>query len=203
MWLLWTPLVIILRIYVSLQVRPRFIRKEGQLRIDLTFDDRPKEGRSFSSCVAVLALHSDTPVSWARRFSDFLGACPGLAPVSSNFLVSTRRLCFCFLSVHQIMNYLSAGNSFITKFSLTLSSRSVLHIHSSTIKFPNWRCYSNTTNAIYRGWTGLARERLFMYVQVSTCLVEAYDDYSCFGEVSFFVVSKVSKWKEEQRLSFV
>jgi hypothetical protein len=30
---------IILRIYVSLQVKPRFIRKECQLRIDLTFDD--------------------------------------------------------------------------------------------------------------------------------------------------------------------
>jgi hypothetical protein len=50
--------------------------------------------------------------------------------------VSTRRLCFVFLSVkspvvqviHQIMNCLSAGNSFITKFSPTLSSRSVFHI---------------------------------------------------------------------------
>jgi hypothetical protein len=29
-----------LRIYVSLQVKPRFIRRECQLRIDLTFDDR-------------------------------------------------------------------------------------------------------------------------------------------------------------------
>jgi hypothetical protein len=28
-----------LRIYVSLQVKPRFIRKECQLRIDLSFDD--------------------------------------------------------------------------------------------------------------------------------------------------------------------
>jgi hypothetical protein len=29
-----------LRIYVSLQVKPRFIRKEYQLRINLTFKDR-------------------------------------------------------------------------------------------------------------------------------------------------------------------
>jgi hypothetical protein len=35
----------------------------------------------FSSYVAVLALDFDTPVSWARRFSDFLGACSSLAPV--------------------------------------------------------------------------------------------------------------------------
>jgi hypothetical protein len=28
-----------LRIYVSLQVKPRFIRKECQLRINLTFDE--------------------------------------------------------------------------------------------------------------------------------------------------------------------
>jgi hypothetical protein len=40
-------------------------------------------------------------------------------------------------------------------------------------------------------------------VQVSACLVDAYEDYSCFGEVSFFVVLKVSEWNKEQRLSFV
>jgi hypothetical protein len=44
---------------------------------------------------AVLALESDTPVSRARRLSDFLGLCLSLAPVSFNFSsVSTRRLCF-------------------------------------------------------------------------------------------------------------
>jgi hypothetical protein len=31
-------------------------------------------------------------------------------------------------------------------------------------------------------------------VQVSTSLVNAYEDYSCFGEITFFVVSKFSKW---------
>jgi hypothetical protein len=27
-------------------------------------------------------------------------------------------------------------------------------------------------------------------VQASTCLVDAYEDYNCFGEVSFFVISR-------------
>jgi hypothetical protein len=31
-------------------------------------------------------------------------------------------------------------------------------------------------------------------VHVSASLADAYEDYSCFGEVSFFVVLKVSKW---------
>jgi hypothetical protein len=57
-------------------------------------------GLSFSNCVAVLALDFDTPVSWARRFSDFLGVRSSLHPMSSNFSsVSTWRLCFCFLSI--------------------------------------------------------------------------------------------------------
>jgi hypothetical protein len=79
----------------------------------------------FISCVAVLALDLDTPVSTARRFSDFLGICSSLAPTSSSFSsVRTRSLCFCFLSIkiccsksiNQIMNRLVAENSFITKF---------------------------------------------------------------------------------------
>jgi hypothetical protein len=42
---------------------------------------------------------------------------------------------------------------------------------------------------------GLVRENVYLYdVQVSTCLVGAYEDYSCFSEVSFFVMLKVSKW---------
>jgi hypothetical protein len=52
-------------------------------------------GLSFSNCVAVLALDFDTPVSWARHFSDFLGVCSSLAPMSSNFSsVSTWFLFF-------------------------------------------------------------------------------------------------------------
>jgi hypothetical protein len=34
---------------------------------------------------------------------------------------------------------------------------------------------------------GLVRENVYLYdVRVSTCLVDAYEDYNCFGEVSFF-----------------
>jgi hypothetical protein len=51
---------------------------------------------------------------------------------------------------------------------------------------------------------GLGRENINLYdVQVSTCLVDAYEDYNCFGEVTFYVVLKVSKWNKEQRLSFM
>jgi hypothetical protein len=54
----------------------------------------------FRKCVAVLTLYFDTLISWARRFSDFLGVCSSLAPVPSNFSsVNTRRLCFVFLSI--------------------------------------------------------------------------------------------------------
>jgi hypothetical protein len=43
-------------------------------------------------------------------------------------------------------------------------------------------------------------------VQVSTCLVDAYEDHNRFVEVSLlsiFVMSEVSIWNKEQRLSFV
>jgi hypothetical protein len=53
----------------------------------------------FSNCVSVHALDFDTPVSWARRFSDFRGECSSWAPRSSNISsASARRLCFVFLS---------------------------------------------------------------------------------------------------------
>jgi hypothetical protein len=40
MWILGIPVAIILRIYLALEVKPVFTRKEYQLGIDLTFDDR-------------------------------------------------------------------------------------------------------------------------------------------------------------------
>jgi hypothetical protein len=97
----------------------------------------------FSNCVAILALDFDTPVSWARCFSDFLRVCSTLGPTAFNFSVSTRRLCFCFLPItspksryskfiHQVVNCLSARNSFLVKFTLrfsrTLSSRSLFYM---------------------------------------------------------------------------
>jgi hypothetical protein len=83
-------------------------------------------------------------------------------------------------------------------------SDSKAHVHSVTIKILNWRYYSNTTNAIYWEWTGLVSENVNLYnLNVSPCLVDAYEDYSCFGEVSFFIVSEISEWNKEQWLSFV
>jgi hypothetical protein len=42
----------------------------------------------------------DTPLSWARHFTNFLRVCSSLAPVSSHFSsVSIRRWCFCSLSI--------------------------------------------------------------------------------------------------------
>jgi hypothetical protein len=83
-------------------------------------------------------------------------------------------------------------------------------LYSVTTEFLNWRFfivkkintkngyYSNTANAIYRGWTGLVRENVYLYdKQVSSCLVDSYEDYSCFGGVSFF--RRVEGFKIEQR----
>jgi hypothetical protein len=83
-----SELIVLLKIHVQ----------QSFLHLQHTRHQLPLDG--FSNCVAFLALDFDTPVSWARRFSDFLGACSNLAPVSSNFSsVSTQRLCFCFLSI--------------------------------------------------------------------------------------------------------
>jgi hypothetical protein len=79
-----------------------------------------------------------------------------------------------------------------------------VEVHNETIKFQNIHYYSNTTNAVYRGRTGLLRENVHLYdVQISACLVYAHEDYNCFAEVYFFVVTKVSKWNIEQGLNFV
>jgi hypothetical protein len=44
---------------------------------------------------------------------------------------------------------------------------------------------------------GLVRENVYLYdMQVSTCLVDAYADYKCFGEVNFF--HRVGSLKMEQ-----
>jgi hypothetical protein len=67
---------------------------------------------------------------------------------------------------------------FLPSFEVNTSKTSITH--NVKIKFPNWGYYSNTTNAIFQG-------------QVSTCLVDEYEDYNYFGKVSFPVVLKVSK----------
>jgi hypothetical protein len=53
-------------------------------------------------------------------------------------------------------------------------------------------------NTIYRRWTGLVRENIYLYdVNVSTCLVVAYEDYNCFGDSSLF--RAVEGFKMEQK----
>jgi hypothetical protein len=79
-------------------------QKKCELKIDLTFDDRPQkwsllaescgckawitvvlQGLNFSNCVALLALDSDTQVSSARRLSDIIDVYLSLASMSFNF----------------------------------------------------------------------------------------------------------------------
>jgi hypothetical protein len=49
---------------------------------------------------------------------------------------------------------------------------------------------------------GLVRENVYLYdVQISTCLVNAYEDYNCFGEVKFFC--HVKGFKMEQRAAIM
>jgi hypothetical protein len=83
----------------------------------------------FSNCVAVLALDFDTPVSWARRFSYFLGVCSCLAPMSSSFSSgSTRRLCFCFLCIKNPIVLSLFTKLWIVCLLGTLSSQNLLEI---------------------------------------------------------------------------
>jgi hypothetical protein len=51
-----------LRIYASTQVKPRFVRKECQLPIDLTFDDRLQKPTAKMN-----------PVSWIARLQGVHG----------------------------------------------------------------------------------------------------------------------------------
>jgi hypothetical protein len=91
----------------------------------------------FSNCVAVLALNVDTSVSWARRFTDFLGVCSSLAHMAYNVsLGKNLTLMFLFLVyeefrskfIRQIMKCLSAGKFFVTNCASKFSSRSVFHV---------------------------------------------------------------------------
>jgi hypothetical protein len=44
---------------------------------------------------------------------------------------------------------------------------------------------------------GRVRENVYLHeMQVSSSLVDAYEDYNCFGEVSFFVILKVSEMEQ-------
>jgi hypothetical protein len=91
-YLLYTYFFLQLIVLLKTQVQQSFLHLQ-HTRHQLSVD-------GFSSCVAVLAPDFDIPVFRARRFSDFLGVCSSLTPIASNFSsVSTRRVCFCFLSI--------------------------------------------------------------------------------------------------------
>jgi hypothetical protein len=83
-----------------------------------------------ASAFVLLFLHldSDTPVSWERRFSDFLGVCLGLVPMASNFSsVRTRRVCFFFffLSIKSLVVLSLFTKLWIVCLLGTLSSRNL------------------------------------------------------------------------------
>jgi hypothetical protein len=124
MWILWTPVAIILCIYVSLQANPCFI--ECQLRTDLTLDKNVETNYKNEPCYldrmaarcgllllhrfllqqlcCFLALDFDTSVSWPRSFSDFLGVWWSLAPMSSNSSSISTQSLFCFLSIKSLID---------------------------------------------------------------------------------------------------
>jgi hypothetical protein len=64
MWILWIPVAIILRINVSLQVKPHFIRKECQLLIDITFNNRLQKPTAKMN-----------PASWTARLQGVVYCC--------------------------------------------------------------------------------------------------------------------------------
>jgi hypothetical protein len=119
-----TRVAIILHIYVSLQVKLPFIEKNANCgSISPSTTDCKNQlqkwtlltgSRGCKACVDCcyfigsklqqLRCPSSTRlcslVSWARRISDFESVCSSLDIMSSNFSsLSTRRLCFCFLSI--------------------------------------------------------------------------------------------------------
>jgi hypothetical protein len=60
-----------------------------------------------------------------------------------------------------------------------------------TIKFQNRHYYNITTNA-------LVRENVYLCdVEVSTSLIDVYEDYNYVVEVSCFFVSKASKLEQK------
>jgi hypothetical protein len=68
-----------------------------------------------------------------------------------------------------------------------------MEIHSVTIKFPT---YDITAILLMPsiGDEQDCREKVYLYdMQVSTCLVDVYEDYNCFGEVSFLSCQRFQK----------
>jgi hypothetical protein len=124
MWIPWTSVAIILRIYVSLQVKPRFITKNVNCgSISPLATDCKNQLQKWTllagsrGCKACTHYRCSSP---ARRFSDFLGVCSSLAPTSCNVssALGVYVLVSCLLRVPLISIYspnceLSAKYSFM------------------------------------------------------------------------------------------
>jgi hypothetical protein len=112
------------------------------------------QGLSFHNCVALLALDFDSAVSWARRFSDFLGEYSSLAPMSCNLSISTRHLCYCFLSINSPVVLSLFTKLWIIFLSRTLSSRTLCRNFRRrflTDPYFTWESYRNThCSEVYR-----------------------------------------------------
>jgi hypothetical protein len=81
---------------------------------------------SFSNCVGLLALDFWHSNLLSKAFKWFCRLCSSLASMSSNFLsVSTRRLCFCFLSVKRTVALSLFTKLWIICLLGTLSSRNL------------------------------------------------------------------------------
>jgi hypothetical protein len=130
MWILWTLVAIILRMYVFLLVKPHFVRKMSTAdRSHLQWQDYRNQlqkrtllagSRGCRACVDCCCFiwsklqqfcwcscTSLTLQSPEGCFSDFLDVCSSLAPISSNFsLVSTRSYVFvsCILKSPVVLN---------------------------------------------------------------------------------------------------
>jgi hypothetical protein len=64
---------------------------------------------------------------------------------------------------------------------------SVANMHDVTIELPNWRYDINTTNVIYREWTGLLRENVYLLVWCASVNLFGWCIWELllFAEVSF------------------
>jgi hypothetical protein len=79
-----------------------------------------------------------------------------------NELLESIMVCYAVLCSGAAWIY---GKRWLLMEHLGLKESVYLHyncVHSVTVKFPNWRYYSNTTNTIYWGWTGVVRTFIYM-----------------------------------------
>jgi hypothetical protein len=107
------------------------------------------------------ALDFDTPVSWARRSSDFVGICSSLVPMSSNFSVSTEHFVFFFLSSKSPFVLSVFTQLWIVCLLGTLSSWN-FHWHFLADQYFTWVIYREIHVALQYSGDGVANNRLIV-----------------------------------------